>query len=57
MKREELNSLKRNIAENKEKATDLDILISEIMKLPYVQLKEVLTDEAMAVLNKYGYTE
>jgi hypothetical protein len=27
------------------------------MKLPYGQLKKVLTDEVMAVLEKYGYTE
>lgn len=39
------------------KATDLDIIVSEIMKLPYGQLKKVLTDEVMAVLKKYGYTE
>lgn len=47
----------RVIAEKKEKATDLDILIAEIMKLPYGQLKKVLTDEVMEVLKKYGYTE
>lgn len=43
--------------EKGEKATDLDILVSEIMKLPYGQLKKVLTDEVMAVLKKYGYTK
>lgn len=40
-----------------EKATDLDIIVSQIMQLPYGQLKKVLTDEVMAVLEKYGYTE
>ena len=44
-------------AERKEKASDLDIVISEILKLPYGQLKKVLTDEVMAVLEKYGYAE
>lgn len=44
-------------AVNKEKAGDLDIIVSQIMKLPYGQLKKVLTDEFMAVLEKYGYTE
>lgn len=39
-----------------EKATDLDILVGEIMKLPYGQLKKVLTEEVLAVLAKYGYT-
>lgn len=43
------------IAEKKEKATDLDIIVAEIMKLPYGQLKKVLTDEVMTVLAKYGY--
>lgn len=40
-----------------EKATDLDILVAEIMKLPYGQLKKVLTPEVLAVLEKYGYRE
>ena len=57
MKRAELDALKANIAEKKEKATDLDIIVSEIMKLPPGQLKKVLTEEVMAVLAKYGYTE
>lgn len=45
------------IKEKGEKATDLDILVAAIMKLPYGQLKKVLTDEVMAVLKKYGYEE
>ena len=57
MKRAELNALKANIAEKKEKATDLDIIVAEMMKLPPGQLKKILTDEVMAVLKKYGYTE
>jgi hypothetical protein len=40
-----------------EKAADMDIIISEIMKLPYGQLKKVLTNEVMAILEKYGYSE
>lgn len=43
-----------SVAEKKEKASDMDILISEIMKLPKGQLKKVLTDEVVAVLEKYG---
>ena len=57
MKRAELNELKAKIAEKKDKATDLDIIVSQIMKLPYGQLKKIMTDEVMAVLEKYGYTE
>lgn len=40
-----------------EKTTDLDTLVAAIMKLPYGQLKKVLTDDVLAVLAKYGYTE
>lgn len=44
-------------AVDKEKATDLDIIVGELMKLPYGQLKKVLTDEVMVVLAKYGYVK
>lgn len=57
MKRAELNALKAAIAEKKDKANDLDIIVSQIMELPYGQLKKVLTDDVMAVLEKYGYTK
>ena len=55
--RDKIIAYNKVIAEKKEKATDLDILVAEIMKLPYGQLKKVLTDEVMAVLAKYGYEE
>ena len=55
--KEKINIIKQSFAEKKEKATDLDIIVSQIMSLPYGQLKKVLTDEVMAVLAKYGYTE
>lgn len=45
------------VKEKADKATDLDIIISEIMKLPYGQLKKVLTDKVLTALEKYGYTE
>lgn len=41
-------------AERKDKATDMDILVAAFAKLPPGQLKKVLTDDVMAVLNKYG---
>ena len=44
----------KSVNEKGKKATDLDILIAEIMKLPYGQLKKVLSDEVIAVLRKYG---
>lgn len=57
MKKEELDALVATIIEKKNKADDMDIIVSQIMALPYGQLKKVLTDEVMAVLAKYGYTE
>ena len=47
----------KSIKERADKAADLDIIVAEIMKLPYGQLKKVLTPEVMAVLEKYGYTK
>ena len=55
--KEKIRIIRESISEKKEKASDLDILVSEIMKLPYGQLKKVLTPEVLAVLEKYGYTE
>ena len=43
-----------SVKEQKEKASDLDIIVAEIMKLPPGQLKKVLTDEVISVLKKYG---
>lgn len=37
-----------------EKAADLDVIVSQIMKLPPGQLKKALNDEVIAVLEKYG---
>lgn len=57
MKRSQLDALKASILARKEKAFDLDVIVKEIMKLPYGQLKKVLTDDVMEVLGKYGYSE
>ena len=57
MKKSELIALKSRALKKKEKASDLDILVREMMKLPPGQLKKVLTEEVLAVLEKYGYTE
>jgi hypothetical protein len=54
--RKQLGEIKAKISEQSEKATDLDIIVSEIMKLPHGQLKKVLTEPVMEVLAKYGYT-
>lgn len=55
--KEKISVIRQVFSEKKEKATDLDIIVSQIMTLPYGQLKKVLTDEVMEVLKKYGYTE
>ena len=52
--REKILAYNRFVAERAEKANDLDIIIAEIMKLPPGQLKKVLTNKVLAVLNKYG---
>ena len=52
--RQKILAYNKAVKEKGEKATDLDILVAEIMKLPYGQLKKVLTDEVIAVLEKYG---
>lgn len=55
--REKIIAYNKQAKERADKATDLDIIVQEILKLPYGQLKKVLTTEVMAVLEKYGYTE
>ena len=42
------------VRERTEKAADLAVIISEMKKLPPGQLKRVLSDEVIAVLEKYG---
>lgn len=57
MTKAEFNALKAKVKEIREKSTDMDTMVNAIMKLPYGQLKKVLSDEVMAVLEKYGYTQ
>ncbi len=52
--KEKIIAYNRRVAEQEEKATDMDILIGALLKMPYGQLKKVLTDEVLAVLEKYG---
>ena len=55
--RDKILAFNRTVKAKGEKATDLDILVAEIMKLPYGQLKKVLTPQVLIILEKYGYTE
>ena len=43
-----------SVAERTEKAADLMVIISELQKLPPGQLKKVLTEPVLEVLEKYG---
>lgn len=53
---EAAKALKTALDARDEKAEDMDILLSGIAKLPPGQLKKVLTEEVIAVLEKYGVT-
>jgi hypothetical protein len=54
--REKILAYNKALAERKEKAEDLDVIVTEILKLPPGQLKKVLTAEVIAVLEKYGFS-
>lgn len=57
MKKHEFEAMKEKAREICNKSADMDTLIAAIMKLPYGQLKKVLSEEVLAVLAKYGYGE
>lgn len=57
MTKAEFEALIEKARAHKEKSTDMDTLIAAIIKLPHGQLKKVLTEEVLAVLEKYGYRE
>ena len=52
--RQKIIAYNRTVAEKGEKASDLDVIVSAMAKLPPGQLKNVLTDDVIAVLAKYG---
>ena len=58
MKNQELKqrilAYNREMADRKEKAEDLMVIVEQLAKLPHGQLKKVLTEEVCAVLAKYG---
>lgn len=43
------------VKEKGEKANDLDVIVSQMLKLPTGQLKKILTGEVLTVLSKYGF--
>ena len=52
--REKIIAFNKSAAERKDKATDLDVLVAALAKLPPGQLKKILTDDVLVVLAKYG---
>ena len=52
--RERIINYNRAVNENGEKANDLDVIVTEIAKLPPGQIKKVLTKPVLEVLKKYG---
>lgn len=46
----------KSIAEKSENASEMDIIVAALKKLPPGQLKKVLTVDVMMVLQKYGIT-
>lgn len=53
--KEKILAFNRLTKERTEKASDMDIIAAELLKLPPGQLKKVLTDPVLKVLAKYGY--
>lgn len=45
---------KEYLDKREEIASDMEVLVEEIAKLPPGQLKKVLTDPVIAILAKYG---
>ena len=53
--RAKILAYKKAVAERAEKAADLDIIISAVLKLAPGQVKKFLSEESvLAVLKKYG---
>lgn len=52
--RERILAYNRAMAERKEKAEDMDVIVAALLALPPGQLKKPLTPEVLAVLDKYG---
>lgn len=52
--REKILAYNKAVKEKAEKATDMDIMIASLANLPHGQLKKVLTDDVITILEKYG---
>ena len=52
--REKILAFNQSRKETGEKAADLDIIVAAFALLPPGQLKKLLTEDVLAVLDKYG---
>lgn len=52
--REKIIAYNKAVAKKTEKASDLDVIVTELVKLPPGQLKKVLSENVIAVLQKHG---
>lgn len=52
--REKILAYNKAAAERKEKAEDMDVIVAALAKFLPGQLKKVLTNDVLAVLEKYG---
>lgn len=52
--RDRILAYNRQLAERKEKAEDMEVIAAVLLSLPPGQLKKILTQEVLAVLEKYG---
>lgn len=52
--REKIIAYNKAVKEKGDKATDMDIILVRISRLPPGQLKKVLDKETIAVFQKYG---
>ena len=55
--RQKILAFNRSVKEKGEKADDLDVIVAALGKLPPGQLKKVLSEDVLAVLEKYGIPE
>lgn len=52
--RSKIIAYNKRVKERGEKASDLEIVIAEILKLPPGQLKKVLSEPVLEIFRKYG---
>lgn len=55
--REKILAYNRKVQQDSGKASDLDVIVQALMQMPYGQLKKVMTDEVLAIIEKYGIIE